>query len=49
MNIFRNIKRQPSQWWERDFSANPTDYAWAIVAVMLVLFGIFGPIARGAL
>ena len=49
MNIFRGMNRRSIGWWEREFAANKSDYAIAVVAVMLVLFGIFGPVARGSL
>ena len=49
MNIFRKMNRRHPQWWEREFRANTGDYAAAVIGVMLVLFGIFGPVARGSL
>lgn len=36
-------------WWKREYAANKSDYAVAVVAVLLVVIGIFGPVARGAL
>ena len=50
MNIFKNINRgQTSGWWQRESAANRSDYAVAVVAVLLVLFAIVGPVARGSL
>lgn len=49
MNIFRGMRRDSVGWWQREHTANKSDYVVAVVAVMLVLIGIFGPIARGAL
>ena len=36
-------------WWKREAVSNKSDGAFAVLAVMLLLFGIFGPIARGSL
>ena len=50
MNIFRGMNRRASVgWWQREHAANRSDYAVAIVAVLLVVVAIVGPVARGSL
>ena len=48
-SIFKGLPARGHTVWDREYTANKTDYAVAVVAIMLVLIGIFGPIARGAL
>lgn len=49
MNIFRGMRRDSVGWWDRQYQANRTDYVAAVIAILLVIFAIVGPVARGAL
>ena len=49
MNIFRGMNRKQIGWWQREHAANRSDYAVAVVAVLLVVLAIVGPVARGSL
>lgn len=49
MNIFRGMNRRSIGWWQREHAANRSDYAVAVVAVLLVVLAIVGPVARGSL
>lgn len=49
MNIFRGMRRDSVGWWNREYAANRSDYAVEVVAVLLLLFSVIGPVARGSL